>query len=242
MKNLKFIAVLLSLLLTMGATDSLAQTKKTTRKKPVLKKTTVVKKVPVVPAVKLYTVETGQKLRVRLNNTLNSKTAKVGDKFTATVTEAVYSDSGVVVIPSGSTVTGKVDAVTAAARGGKPGTIDVTFIEVKTPVGTKRTINGNLTELDEKNARTDAEGTTSGDKMKNRKIIFIGGGAGVGAILGAAIGGGLGTAIGAGAGAGAGILADRLIKGPEAEVKAGTEFGVLLNQSISLPKFVEPVE
>ena len=71
MKNLKFIAVLLSLLLTMGATDSLAQTKKTTRKKPVLKKTTVVKKVPVVPAVKLYTVETGQKLRVRLNNTLN---------------------------------------------------------------------------------------------------------------------------------------------------------------------------
>jgi len=30
-----------------------------------------------------------------------------------------------------------------------------------------------------------------------------------------------------------------LLKGPEAEVKSGTEFGVYLNQSISLPRFVE---
>lgn len=241
MKNLRFLTIALALLLTVGAADSFAQKKKVT-KKPVLKKKTVVAKAPVVPAVKVYTVDKGQKLRARLNNDLSSKTSRVGDVFTATVTEAVYSDGGYLVIPSGSTVTGKVTTVTPAARGGKVGTIDVTFYELKTPVGTKRTINGTLTELDANDAKSDAEGTASGDKMKHRKVIFIGGGAGVGAILGGVIGGGAGTAIGAGAGAGAGILADRLLKGAEANVKSGTEFGVYLNQAISLPKFVEPVE
>lgn len=241
MKKFRVLTLVLTLLLTFGAADSFAQ-KKTVAKKPVLKKKAPVKKVAVVPTIKLYTVETGQKLRVRLNNDLSSKTSKVGDTFTATVTEAVYANGGFLVIPSGSTVTGKVTTVTPAARGGKPGTLDVTFFEVKTPVGIKRAINGTLTELDGKNAKSDAEGTASGGTIKHRKVIFIGGGAGVGAVLGAAIGGGVGTAIGAGAGAGAGILADRLLKGSEAQVKSGTEFGVYLNQAISLPKFVEPVE
>ena len=40
-------------------------------------------------------------------------------------------------------------------------------------------------------------------------------------------------------GAGGGFLGDRYTKGPEAEVKSGTEFGVMLNQSIALPKFSE---
>ena len=30
-------------------------------------------------------------------------------------------------------------------------------------------------------------------------------------------------------------------KGPEAEVKSGTEFGIYLNQAISLPRFAEEV-
>ena len=75
--------------------------------------------------------------------------------------------------------------------------------------------------------------------MKNRKVIFIGGGAAGGAVLGAMIGGGKATAIGAILGAGAGFLGDRFTKGPEAEVRSGTEFSVYLNQAIALPRFVE---
>ena len=75
--------------------------------------------------------------------------------------------------------------------------------------------------------------------MKNRKVIFIGGGAAGGAILGAIVGGGKATAIGAIAGAAGGFLGERYLKGPEAEVKAGTEFSVYLNQAISLPRFAE---
>ena len=75
--------------------------------------------------------------------------------------------------------------------------------------------------------------------MKNRKLIFIGGGGAGGAVLGAAVGGGKGALIGGLLGAGAGFLGDRLTKGREAEVKSGTEFGVYLNQAISMPRFVE---
>jgi hypothetical protein len=163
----------------------------------------------------------------------------VGDTFTATVTEPVYSSTGVLVVPEGSTLTGRVDSVARAAKGGKPGTIDVSFRRLRTPNGTSRVINGTMTDLTAEDAKTDNEGTVSGDKMKHRKLIFIGGGAGGGAILGAAIGGGKGALIGGLLGAGGGYLGQKLTKGEEAEVRSGTEFGVYLNQGISLPKFAE---
>jgi hypothetical protein len=174
-----------------------------------------------------------------MNETISSKTARIGDRFTATVTEPVYSTTGVVVIPVGSTVTGRVDSVKAAAKGGKVGQIDATFIQVSLPNGTKRAINGSLTDLTSDDAKSDAEGTASGDKTKHRKVIFIGGGGVGGAVLGGAIGGGKGAVIGGIAGAIGGLIAENQTKGEEAEVKSGTEFGVYLNRAISLPKFVE---
>ncbi|MEQ1923851.1 MAG: hypothetical protein ABL952_15205 [Pyrinomonadaceae bacterium] len=231
--NSKSIAGFLGTLLLLGAGTASAQ-KPTIKKKPVVKKPVAVK-----PAIPVYAVDTGTIMRVRMNQTISSKTAKVGNTFTVTVTEPVYSNNGVVVIPTGSTLTGKVNSVKMAAKGGKPGEIDASFISVKLPNGISRTINGSLTDLDANKSASDNEGGVSGDKMKNRKIIFIGGGAAGGAILGAIVGGGKSTAIGAIAGAGAGLLGEMLLKGPEAEVKSGTEFGVYLNQAISLPKFVE---
>ncbi|MEP6705668.1 MAG: hypothetical protein ABJB34_12750, partial [Acidobacteriota bacterium] len=159
--------------------------------------------------------------------------------FTANVTESVYSTTGVVVIPEGSELFGRVDAVVAAQKGGKPGTIDVSFYQVQLPNGLKRRINGSLTDLESDDAKSNAEGTASGDRMKHRKIIFIGGGGAGGAVLGGAFGGGKGALIGGLIGAGAGLLGERMTKGEDAEVKSGTEFAVILNQAISLPRFAE---
>ncbi len=220
------------MLLVFGVGASFAQ-------KPVIKKKTTVKKKIVKPATPVYRVDSGTIMRVRMNSTISSKTAKVGNTFTTTVTEPVYSSNGVVVIPTGSTLTGRVDAVKPAANGGKPGEIDVSFISLRLPNGRTRTINASLTDLESGKTTSDNEGTASAGKMKNRKIIFIGGGAAGGALLGAIVGGGKATAIGAIVGAGAGFLGDRFTKGPNAEVKSGTEFGVYLNQAISLPRFVE---
>lgn len=226
-------AALFAVLIFSGVFDISAQTKR----RPVIRKKAAVVKRPVGPA--LYAVSSGKRFRVRMNDKVSSKTARIGDRFTATVTEPVYSNTGVVVIPSGSEVVGRVNSVRAAAKGGKPGQIDASFIQVKLPNGRTRAINGSLTDLNSDDAKSDSEGTASGDKMKNRKLIFIGGGGAGGAILGAAIGGGKGALIGGLLGAGGGFLGDRFTKGEEAEVKSGTEFGVYLNQAISLPRFVE---
>ncbi len=234
--NFKSLTAILAMLLAFGAADVLAQ-----RKKPVIRKKTTVRKTVVKPTARLYTVSTGTVFRVRMNNSISSKTARVGDTFTTTVTEPVYSSTGVVVIPTGSTVTGRVDSVIPAKKGGNPGQIGVSFRSVRLPTGKIRAINGALTDLESKSAKSDSESVASGDKMKNRKIIFIGGGGAGGAILGAAIGGGKGALIGGLLGAGAGYLGEKFTKGEDAQVKSGTEFGVYLNQAVSMPKWSEPV-
>ncbi len=190
-------------------------------------------------AAQQYTVAANTRIRVRMNDTITSREARVGDRFEVTVTEPVYSNTGVVVVPVGAELIGRVDAVKPAVKGGNPGEIDVSFVQLRLPNGTTRAINASLTDLDTDNAKSDPEGTASGDRMRNRKVIFIGGGGAGGAILGAAIGGGRGALIGGILGAGAGLLGERMTKGEEAEVRSGTQFGVLLNRAVSLPRFAE---
>ena len=108
------------------------------RRKPVIRKKTTTARTttrPAAPRVVYYTVPANERIRVRLDQELNSKTARVGDTFDTRTTEPVYSTNGVVVIPEGSTITGRVDAVTAARKGGKPGSIDVSFTSVRLPHG-----------------------------------------------------------------------------------------------------------
>lgn len=186
-----------------------------------------------------YKVEAGERIRVRIEDKLSSKTSQTGDTFYAKVTEPVYSRTGVIVIPNGTTVVGTVNDVKPAKKGGDPGQIDVSFVELRLPNGMTKSINGSLTSLDTDKAKSDEEGTASGDKMKNRKIIFIGGGGAGGAILGGIIGGGKGALIGGIIGAAGGLLGERVTKGEEATVKAGTEFGVYLNQDVYLPRYSE---
>jgi hypothetical protein len=234
--NLGTFAAFLALVFAFGSIDAAAQ-----KRKPVIRKRPVAKRVTAVRAPALYRVDTGTNIRVRMNGTLSSKTARVGDRFKTTVTEPVYSTNGVVVIPVGSTVTGRVDTVTAARKGGKPGEISVSFISVQLPNGSTRAINGSLTDLNTKSAKSDDEGTASGDKMKHRKIIFIGGGGAGGAVLGGAVGGGKGALIGGIIGGIAGAIAENQTKGEDAEVRSGTEFGIYLNQSLSMSRWNEPI-
>jgi hypothetical protein len=232
--NVKYTLMLLALLIGGMSATAFAQ-----KKKPVLKRKPVAHRT--VPAKDpLYTVSAGTVMRVRMDRTITSKTAVAGNTFTATVTEPVYAATGTVVIPVGSKVTGRVDAVTPAGKSGKPGSIDASFTQVRLPNGRHRAINGSLTDL-AGNTNADNEGTASGKKMENRKLIFIGGGGAGGAILGAAIGGGKGALIGGLLGAGGGYLGEKLTKGREAEVRSGTEFGVYLNRAISMPKFHEVI-
>ncbi len=176
-------------------------------------------------------------MRVRLDDELNSEKARIGDTFTSTLVDPVYSKNGVLIAPQGSTVGGRVINVQRAQKNGKPATLDVQFISLTLPNGRQRAINGSLTDLDSSTGKSDNEGTVTAHKTSKRKVKFIGGGAAGGAVIGAIAGGGKGLAIGAGVGALTGAIAGRVKKGHEVKVKSGTEFGVILNRAFSLPAY-----
>ncbi|HEX7772902.1 MAG TPA: hypothetical protein VF435_10815 [Pyrinomonadaceae bacterium] len=189
------------------------------------------------PRIKYYQIRANETFHVRLGQTLNSGKARVGDTFTTTVVDPVYSTNGIELVPSGSIINGRVTAVEKARKDGNPGTLSVVFYNLKLPNNRAAAISGSLTDLSSGNTSSDNEGTASAKKTSHRNVKFIGGGAGGGALIGAIAGGGKGAAIGAGIGAGVGFIAKKLKKGDEAKVEQGTEFGVILNRAISLPAY-----
>jgi hypothetical protein len=190
------------------------------------------------PKRTFYSVPVNSTMRVRLNQNLGSEKARIGDTFTSTLVDPIYSSGGVELAPQGSIVTGTVTQVQRAQKKGQPATMDVSFVSLKLPNGYVRHINGSLTELTSSSGSTsDNEGTITAKKTSHRKAKFIGGGAAGGAVIGAIAGGGKGLAIGAGVGALAGGITGRIKKGSEVKVSSGTEFGVILNQPISLPRY-----
>ena len=172
-------------------------------------------------------------ISMRMDRTLNSKTSRVGDRFTATVIVPVQSN-GRVVIPTGTIVEGRVTHVTPAKRMSRAGTIAIDFDSIIMPDGRKLALVGSLTSDDpEIRRRIDDENSVSGPNS-DRKAVFVGGGGTIGAVLGGIAGGGKGAVIGGIAGAGVGIAGVLLSKGEEAEVRAGTPFGIQLRQGLSM--------
>jgi hypothetical protein len=230
-------ALILVALLASTVVPALAQTTQS-RRQPGLRRRAPVRRVvkPVEPAIVYYNVNAGQIIRVRMNQTITSETARVGDQFTTTVVDPVYS-SGLEVIPTGSQIVGRVTTVNRASRKSKAGTIGVHFVSLRLPTGITRSMNGDLTDVTtDSNVNADNEGEVEGRSATRRNVVFIGGGAAAGALIGAIAGGGKGAGIGAGVGAGLGVAGAFFSKGHEAVVKSGTEFGVVLNQTLSLPK------
>src|SRR5262249_39338267 len=184
-----------------------------------------------------YTVHANKVLRVRLNDELNSEKAHIGQTFTSTLVDPLYSSGGVLLAPQGSTIVGRVTHVQRAQKNGKPASMDVQFVSIRLPNGHHRAINGSLTDLSTSTGSSDNEGGVTAHKTSKRNLKFIGGGAAGGAVIGAIAGGGKGLAIGAGVGAVTGIVAGKLKKGHEVKVKSGTEFGVILNTNAAFPKY-----
>jgi hypothetical protein len=227
---------LFALVLTTVVPAASAQRRRATRRRaPVARRAAT--PVPTPTPIRYFTVPADTVIRVRIDTELNSRTARVGDRFSATVTEPVYGGgSGVDVVPTGSKVWGRVTTVRRSGRR-TPGNISVSFNQVELPTGARHAINGSLTSLQTDDVNSDNEGTVTGRENKKRDAVFIGGGAATGAIIGAIAGGGKGAAIGAILGGGLGTGARVYEKEQEADVKSGTEFGIILNRAVSLPEY-----
>jgi hypothetical protein len=147
--------------------------------------------VPAVPEkpkpVKVtLTVAPGRDIHVRITETINSKTANVGDPFSGILTSALTTNSGETVFPKGTRVSGEVVAAKGQGRfkGAAVLAIDLQEVGGRSVAATEYVVS---------------------QKGKGKRTAaLIGGGAGGGALIGALAGGGKGALIGGLIGGGAG--------------------------------------
>jgi outer membrane biosynthesis protein TonB len=174
---------------------------------------------PAAPAFRDVTVPAGTTLPIRITQTLDSASTQQGDSFSGTVASDVVLD-GVVAIPHGTPVSGRVDAVQEAAhfKGNSLLTIELTGLRHR----------GSSVALSTEPYSLEGKG-----RGKNT-AIKTGGGAAVGAILGGIFGGGKGAAIGAAAGGGVGAGSNAITRGEQVQIPSESLIRFHLTSAISL--------
>lgn len=174
---------------------------------------------PPAPAFHDVTVPAGTTLPVRITQTLDSATTQEGESFTGTVASDVVVD-GLVVIPQGSTVSGRVEAVQEAAhfKGNSLLTIGLT----------------RLKNRGENVALSTEPYSVAGKGRGKNTAEKVGGGAAIGAILGGIFGGGKGAAIGSVAGGGLGAGAQAVTKGEQVQIPSESLIRFHLTNAVSL--------
>ena len=180
---------------------------------------------PPAPRPATRTLSSGAKFDIAANDTISSRTSKVGETFTAHVVDDVKNAAGQVVIPRGSTLNGTITAVKPAPNPKTPGTLTLSVTSV--------TVGGNTYPIE---AAVDSietihkgRGVTTGDAAK------VGAGAAAGAILGRVIGGNSkGTVIGGVVGgiAGAGVASST--KDSDIVLPAGAHIIVRLTKELTV--------
>ena len=161
-------------------------------------------------------VPTGTEIDVRLQNSLNSGTAQVEDRFEAT-TLADLNVNGRVAIPAGAIMRGVVTAVEPATRTNRTGKMTVSFDQV-TINGRAYPMRGTVTQAIE------SEGIRG-------EVGRAGAGAGVGAVIGGLLGGVKGAVLGAVIGGGGTIAAT---EGKQVDIPQGTTLRVRIDSPIQI--------
>jgi len=159
----------------------------------------------------------GSEILVRLEEPLSSKTARVEDRFEASVLRPLRAE-GALAIPAGATLRGTVRYVEPARRPSKEGRLELDFDSLYLEEG-RVDLRGHVVAL----------GENEGD---SKKVGKAGVGATLGGILGAILGGGKGAVVGAVLGGGGAVVGT---KGDDVELPAGTVLTVVLDRPLVIP-------
>jgi len=177
------------------------------------------------PAPRMARLGAGTTMDIAATDTISSRTAKVGDAFTARVVEDVKNAAGKVVIPAGSVVNGKIADVKPAPNPRTPGTLTLNVASI-TVRGTSYAIEASVDSLETIHK---GRGVTSGDAAK------VGAGAVAGAVLGRVLGGNKkGTIIGGVVGAAAGAAAANQSKDSDIVLPAGAHIIIRLTKELAV--------
>lgn len=154
------------------------------------------------------TVPAGTTIPIRLITEIDTKTAKANDPFTGT-TAAEINIGGYVLIPSGSTVTGRI--VDAKAAGHFSGSAELAMkllsVRLPSPQGPQDV------------AMVTQQLSNKAQGRGGNTVAKAGGGAAAGAVIGALAGGGAGAGIGAASGGALGLGVNALTRGKEIDLK-----------------------
>lgn len=176
-----------------------------------------------INAQTVYDVPSGTKIRVQMDNEINSKVSSVNDTFTMKISEPLKIRD-TVVLPIGTVVEGRVTEVRRASIGRKNGSLTVSIETLRLLSGEKREIKGVLVNQ-----------LTADESFPAASILTVAGGTALGAIFGgvskAENGALVGAAIGTGAGAGVAFLR----KGKDVRIKADEIFEIELTRNVTLP-------
>ena len=134
---------------------------------------------PAVPA-SANTLPAGSTMTARLDQSLGTKSNKVGDQFTATTTQAVMAQNGQTVVPSGATVYGHVTGLHSPTVTGEQAVIRLDFDSIA--------ISGRRYPFKASINSVAVAGQTTGSTSATVKSAGVG--AAAGAALGAVLSGG----------------------------------------------------
>lgn len=173
------------------------------------------------PAGTDFIISNGETVVAVLDNGISTTTARVGDRFTATVRQPSQYE--------GATIEGHVSTVERSGRVTGRSQVTINFDNIRTRDGRSYRFAGILDSVRNAQGETvniDNEGTVRDDNQTTKTVQRAAIGTAVGAIIGAIAGGGKGAAIGAivGAGGGAGSV---YVQGREdLELDRGTELTI----------------
>jgi len=165
------------------------------------------------------TIPTDTSVTIRMIDSVNSETSRLGQTYRASLDEPVYVN-GQEVIPRGADVLTKL---VADQQSGKIEGRTVLTLALSTI-----TINGRPVDV----TSTDVKTESSSRGARSAKVI--GGAAALGAIIGAVAGGGKGAAIGAGSGAAVGTGAEVLTSGQKVKIPSETRLTFRLQNPVQL--------
>lgn len=176
------------------------------------------KKKTVKPAtVKQASIPRGTEMKIRLQDTIDTKESKDGDRFTATVlSPSTYADA---------TVEGHIAKVEQSGKLKGKTELSLAFDRIRLRSGESIVFDAQVVEvIGEKSAKkVDEEGNIESGSKGKTTAVRTGGGAALGAVVGGIVGGGKGAVAGAAIGAGVGAGSTYIQGSNKVKLDAGTE-------------------
>jgi hypothetical protein len=197
-----------ALAVAVGASQAAnAQTKK--RSGRTIKSAPATRKVTRIPV--------GTQMKIRLEDTIDTKESKDGDRFKATViTPSAYADA---------TVEGHVAKINKSGKMTGKTELALSFDRIKLKNGQTVPMAAQVVRVYGENSakEVDEEGNVRSGSKGKTTAVRTGGGAAAGAVIGAIAGGGKGAAIGAAVGAAAGAGSTYIQGSNKVKLESGTE-------------------